>query len=65
MDDMSRLEDNFNLTMSVVDLTIDKGLARSGRYIKASSSCLILYFNFVFSASKPPMESSRESLVSL
>jgi hypothetical protein len=60
-----KLEDPFNLIPGVVFLTIVKGLARIGRGIKVVSNSLILSFNLAFSTSKPSIESSRASPVSL
>jgi hypothetical protein len=65
MADVSKLEDPFNLVAGVVGLTIVKGMEKSGRGITVYSNSLILYFNFVFFASIPPMESYRLSPVSL
>jgi hypothetical protein len=50
MDDVSRLEDPFNLVAGLVGLTIVKGLEISGRGIKVSSSSLIICFNLMFYA---------------
>jgi hypothetical protein len=51
--------------VGVVGLSINKGLSRIGRGIREFFNSLILSFNLVFSASRPSIESLRESSVSL
>jgi hypothetical protein len=59
MADVSKLEDHFILVTGMEGLKITKGPVGSGRGIKLSFSSLILSFNFVFYASRLPMDFSN------
>jgi hypothetical protein len=60
--DVRRLVDPFNFVAGVVGPIIAKGLANTGRGIKASSNSLIHSFNLTFSASRTSIELSMEYL---
>jgi hypothetical protein len=62
---VSKIEDPFFFFIVMAGLKIAKGMERSGRGIKVSSISLILYFNFIFSTSIPPMLLSNASRVTL
>jgi hypothetical protein len=59
------MEDPFKLDEEVAGMAISKGMESNGIGIKASSYSLTQSFSLAFLSSMPPMESSRESLVSL
>jgi hypothetical protein len=63
--DVRRVEDHFNLVAGVAGMVIAKGLASNGIGIKTSSNSLTRSFSLAFSASMPPMESSRASAVAM
>jgi hypothetical protein len=58
-----RLVDPFKFGASVVDPTIAKGVANSGRGIRVASNSLIPIFNMRFFVSRPLIEFYRESAV--
>jgi hypothetical protein len=58
-----RLDDPFNLDTWVAGMGFSKGMENNGVGIKASSNSLIRSFSMTFSASTPPIESSRASTV--
>jgi hypothetical protein len=62
---VSKIEDPFILVAGMEGQTISKEMERNGRDIKVSSISLILSFNFVFYASRLPMESSNASPMAL
>jgi hypothetical protein len=57
------MEDPFNLAAGVEGMVFSKGLENIGVGMKASSNSLIRSFSLALSASIPPMESSRASVV--
>jgi hypothetical protein len=63
LQDVRRIEDPLNLATEVAHTVFAKELANTGVAMKASSNFLIQPFSLAFSASIPPMESSRASPV--
>jgi len=63
LEDARRVEDTFILAVVVSGMFLAKGLANSRVAMKSSSNSLTQSFSLAFSASIPPMEWSRASLV--